>query len=84
MQIEIPPESERFVLARAQAAGFDNVGDYVLNMILEDDTEQLDMERLERLAVEGLESGDAGSLSQEDWKNMRAKLEQRIAEDQQS
>lgn len=49
--------------------------DYVLNLILKDDAEQLDLARLERLAIEGLESGDAGTLTQEDWKEMRAKLE---------
>ena len=84
MQIEIPPESEKLVQARAKAAGFNEVRDYVLNLILKDDAEQFDMARLERLAVEGLESGDAGTLTQGDWKTMRAKLEERIVPHQRS
>jgi antitoxin ParD1/3/4 len=82
MHIEIPAESEQFVQARAAAAGFDNVQDYVLNLILEDDAAQFDRTRLERLAIEGLESGDAGTLTQADWQEMRAKLEQRISQHQ--
>ena len=84
MQIEIPSESEKLVQARAKAAGFDDVKDYVLSLILKDDAEQFNISRLERLAIEGLESGDVGALTQADWKEMRAKLEQRIAQHQQS
>ncbi len=81
MQIDIPHESEKLVKAQTQAAGFDNVTDYVLNLIQEDDVEQFDRGRL---AVEGLESGDGGSLASEDWKTMQANLEKRIASRQRS
>ncbi len=78
MHIEIPPESERLVKARAEAAGFDNIQDYVLNLILEDDAEQFDRARLERLAIEGLESGDAGLMTKQAWANIRSEVAARI------
>ena len=84
MQIDIPDDSEAFVKARAHAAGYQDVRDYVLSLILEDDASQIDVARLERLAVEGLESGDGGTLSSEDWQAMRSDLESRIASRQQS
>lgn len=71
MQIEIPLSWETIVKERAAAAGFGDVGDYVLGLIQADTfspsrlDELANDPRLEQLALQGVGSGPAEPLDME-------------------
>ena len=68
MQVVIPDDVETFVKNQASVAGYQNVSEYVLSLILQDHEARklLDEfaadERVETLALEGLDSGPAMPL----------------------
>ena len=83
MQIPIPKTIEAIVLQQAQEAGYDNAAEYVVSLILSHEPDELspsDNERLERLASEGLASGDAGPMTDQDWANIRAEVQRRTTD----
>ena len=90
MNIEIPKDAEDFVKQQAAAAGFADVQQFVLSLILNNSenispTDAVTSEPYyEQLVVEGLESGSSTPVSEEHWSEVRERLKQRIAQQGQS
>ena len=91
MQINISGEAEALLKRNAALAGFeDDVEQYVLSLILEDEPEPpvampaANDPRIIQAIDEGFASGDAGEITPEFWEERRRKLEQVIAQRQKS
>lgn len=86
MQIHIPPEAEELVRARATAAGFSDVSHFVLQRALCDDEDLAAMDvaasdpRAAQLILDGLNSGPATPMTEDDWHRLRDDVRQRLHE----
>ena len=85
MQIQIPKEAEAHLKSLAAEAGFGkDVQQYVLHRSLGSDLDEEKLEalrndpRIARLIEEGLASGNAGPMTDQDWSDIKERLEQRI------
>ena len=84
MQINIPDHASQYLARKATDAGFATPEEYLLTLIEQDQSatayaESLTSdERLERLALEGLESGEAGPMTKQDWADVRRQVAARI------
>ena len=71
MQIQIPDEAKEQILSQARNAGFENVADYMLNLVRQDQQRRSFAEsiasdpRIEALAQDGIDSGPAVLLDME-------------------
>ncbi len=83
-QIDLPTDALELAEEQAAAAGFPDVNEYLLTLIRLDQEQRQQLhslgsdKRLERLAMEGLESGDAGPMTKANWAELRAELSRRI------
>jgi Arc/MetJ-type ribon-helix-helix transcriptional regulator len=68
MQIAIPEQAQGLLKQQAFAAGYEDVSDYVVSLVLQDRESRRQLEafanddRMEALAIEGLDSGPAVPL----------------------
>lgn len=78
--LEIPLDDETLVFLNRQAAesGCESAGVYVAALIAAD-YKQWARENLERLLLEGIESGPATPMTRRDWDDLRLRVRQRIA-----
>ncbi|MBM3752618.1 MAG: hypothetical protein FJW38_01405 [Acidobacteria bacterium] len=74
MTITLDPKVEERLRARAEAAGL-TVDRYVENMILEEESPE---DELERLLLEGLNSGESIPVDAKFWAERRAEVERRL------
>ena len=74
MPITIHPDLEAKLRARAEAAGV-NVETYIERIALDDQTAA---EELERLAMEGLDSGDPVVIGPAYWEEKHRRLDERL------
>lgn len=85
VQINISADMEELARRNAALAGFDDVGEYVLSLIVEDDRQRGTTlpdrkdPRIIKAIEDGYASGDAGEITPEFWEERRRKLEERIA-----
>jgi len=74
MTITLDPKVEERLRARAEAAGL-TVDRYVENMILEEESPE---DELERLLLEGLNSGESIPVDAKFWAERRTDVERRL------
>ena len=67
----------QFVDERAQAGGYSTPTEYVRSLI-RDDKKRAAQERLDKLIVEGLESGTPVEVTPEDWNEIRQTARNKI------
>ena len=67
--------SRAFVEAEAREKGYESPDEYLESLVMRARKKR---ERLEALLLEGLESGDAGPFTPEDWEAMRREAMLRI------
>jgi antitoxin ParD1/3/4 len=81
--VEIPETLRAYVEGRIQSSGYGNANEYLLDLIQLDQKSQESIKpytsgaEIEGLLVEGLESGDAGLMTDEDWAELRRPYENR-------
>ena len=79
MNISLPEALKRFAVERAEQAGFSNPSDYV-RALIRDDRKRAQKEKLDRLLVEGLSSGDPQLLDKAEWDDIRSQIRTRAKE----
>jgi antitoxin ParD1/3/4 len=77
MNISLPDELKEFVDQQLQA-GYSSASEFVRELIRKAQKEA-NREKLEALLLGGLDSGSASPLTDEDWRTLREKAEQRWA-----
>ena len=74
MQIEIPKEAETLLRDKAAAAGME-VTDYIVRLAFQDEKSVVyDEDRLVRLAMEGMESGEPTAWTHTDFEKTKTDL----------
>jgi len=73
MNISLPEALKRFARERAEQAGFANPSDYVRDLIRAD-RKRAEKERLDRMLMEGLASGDPQLLDSKEWDDIRSEI----------
>ena len=72
MNVSLPESLRKFAEERA-AKGYSSVSEYFRELIREDQ-KRLAKERLERLLLEGLDSGEPVPVTPEYWEKLRARV----------
>ena len=78
MNVSLPEALKDYVQERVAEGTYSNPSDYVRALIREDMKRQAE-EKLDALLLEGLNSGPAEPMTERDWADMRADLEEHIA-----
>jgi antitoxin ParD1/3/4 len=78
LTVTLPEPLGDYVRERAAQAAHGDPGDYVRALIAED-MRQREEERIDALLMEGINSGPAEPMTQEDWDYIRAELEEHSA-----
>ena len=79
MNVSLPDEMKAFVEEQVQRGGYSTASEY-LRELIRDAQKQAAEERLEKLLLEGLDSGPATPMTKKDWEDLRRELERRRAE----
>ena len=79
MNISLPDEMKTFVEEQVQQCGYSTASEYLRDLI-RDAQRQAAKERLEKLLLEGLDSGPATPLTRKDWEDLHGELEKRRTE----
>jgi antitoxin ParD1/3/4 len=82
MNISLPDSMKAFIEEQAAKAGFGTVSEYMRAMIREVQERQSRRERVDRLLLEGLDSGPATPITRSDWDAIRREVHKRHAERQ--
>ena len=73
MTISLPDELKAFVEERARAGSFASSSEFIRQLVREDQ-KRAEREKLERMLLEGVESGEPIRVTDEYWKTLRASL----------
>ena len=76
MNIAIPAPMKLFVQERVSEGGYSSVSEYVRELIRADQKRRVD-ERIDRLLLEGINSGEPITLTPEYWEEKKRKLTER-------
>jgi putative addiction module CopG family antidote len=80
MNIRLPAELGEYVLGRVATGEFADADDYIRSLVEADRELQIEMTpELERLLLEGLNSGPARTISAEEWQAKIDRLQDRHA-----
>lgn len=78
MNISLPEQMRAWVDAQLHEGRYGNLSEYVRDLIRRDQ-ERLAQDRLERLLLEGLDSGPATPMTAADWADLRTMVTREAA-----
>ena len=76
IHISLPESMREFVEEQAAQGGYETANEYLLALI-RDAQKRKAQERLEALLLEGLESGPATAMTDDDWDDLRRRFDER-------
>lgn len=76
MNISLPDDLKAFVEEQVTAGGYGTTSEYIRELV-RDARKQAARERLEALLLEGLNSGPATPMTDEDWEMLKRKARER-------
>jgi antitoxin ParD1/3/4 len=76
INISLPESMREFVEQQVAQGGYGTVSEYLLALV-RDAQKRTAQERLEALLLEGLESGPATEMTDDDWDEMRRRFDER-------
>lgn len=79
MNISLPDAMKTFVEEEAAKRGFETVSEYVRSILREVQERQAERERINALLLEGVRSGPATPMTEEDWEFIRREARRRAA-----
>ena len=77
LNISLPAPMREWIEAQVKGGRYGNASEYLRELIRRDQ-ERKAQERLEKLLLEGVESGTASPLTQEDWSELRTEVAERL------
>lgn len=77
MNVSLPDEMKSFVDAQIANGGYSTASEYI-RMLVRDAQKRAAEEKLEKLLLEGLESGPGKPFTAEDWEGIRRRARARI------
>src|ERR1051326_7981539 len=76
LRISLPEALQAFVEKQVAAGGFSSTSEYLSALIRDDQIRKAEA-RLEALLLEGLESGPAVEMTDDDWDELRRRFDER-------
>lgn len=76
MNVSLPAAMKKYVRERVKADNYSNASDYIRTLIREDQRRR-GIDVLERLIVEGLNSGEGVTLNDAEWAKIRQEARRR-------
>ncbi len=77
MNISLPDSMRVYIEEQVAEGNYSTVSEYFRELVRQDQKRKA-QERLETLLIEGLESGNATAMTDEDWQNIRQAVRERI------
>ncbi|MGK7915836.1 MAG: type II toxin-antitoxin system ParD family antitoxin [Prochloraceae cyanobacterium] len=77
MNISLPEGMKHFVEAQVIAGEYSTASEYIRSLIRNEQKRQADA-KLEALLLEGLDSGPATEITEEDWSNIKNRVRARL------
>lgn len=77
MNISLPDSMRVYIEEQVAEGNYSTVSEYFRELVRQDQKRKA-QERLETLLLEGLESGNATAMTDEDWQNIRTSVRERI------
>lgn len=77
MNISLPETLRDYVDEQIEAGGYGTVSEYVRDLIRQDQRRKAKA-RVEALLIEGLDSGEATPMTDEDWASIRQAVQERV------
>lgn len=77
MNISLPDNLKNFVEMEVSEGGYSTTSEY-FRMLLREAQERKAKARLEALLVEGLNSGEATPMTEDDWTDIRREVRERV------
>jgi antitoxin ParD1/3/4 len=81
INISLPDSMRAYVEEQVNSGGYSTVSEYFRELIRQDQKRKA-KERLETLLLEGLESGAATAMTEQDWEDIRKTVRQKVAKQQ--
>jgi antitoxin ParD1/3/4 len=81
LNISLPESMRAYVEERVTSGGYGTASEYIRSLIRADQKRQ-GTERLEALLLEGLDSGTATPMTERDWADIRAEVQEKVAQRQ--
>jgi antitoxin ParD1/3/4 len=79
MNVSLPRTLRSYVDERVSSSAYTSASEYVRELIRKDREERAAHDRLERLLLDGYQSGPATERTEADWAAMRERVTQRLA-----
>ncbi|HIK11652.1 MAG TPA: type II toxin-antitoxin system ParD family antitoxin [Oscillatoriaceae cyanobacterium M33_DOE_052] len=79
INISLPDSMRAYVEEIVAKEGYSTISEYFRELVRQDQKRKAS-ERLETLLVEGLESGSATPMTEEDWQEIRSTVRQRLSQ----
>ncbi len=81
INISLPESMRTYIEEQVAQGGYSTVSEYFRELIRQDQKRKT-TERLEGMLLEGLESGNATAMTEEDWMEIRQAVRSRISKHQ--
>jgi antitoxin ParD1/3/4 len=79
LNISLPDSMRTFIEQKVSQSGYSTASEYIRQLVREDQ-KRAAQERLERLLMEGIESGPSKDMTAADWNELKNRVWQRHAE----
>jgi len=77
MNVSLPEKMKEYVEEQSREEGYSTTSEYIRALIREDRKRRA-QEKLEELLLEGLDSGEPEPWTEEDWKEIRMEVQERL------
>lgn len=78
INISLPEEMRVYIEQQVASGGYSTVSEYIRQLIRQDRQQKAE-QQLEKLLLEGLNSGEATPVTAEDWTEIRQAVKKKIA-----
>jgi antitoxin ParD1/3/4 len=75
LNISLPESMKKFIEEQVEKGGYGTASEYVRGLVRA--AQEKEGERLDKLLLEGLESGDLGPMTKQDWDRIREEVRRR-------
>lgn len=77
INISLPESMKAYIEEQVASGGYGTVSEYIRELIRQDQKRRA-KERLETLLLEGIDSGSATAMSEQDWQDIRHAVREKI------
>ncbi|NJR23333.1 MAG: type II toxin-antitoxin system ParD family antitoxin [Richelia sp. CSU_2_1] len=80
INISLPDSIKAYLEKQVARGNYNNISDYIWELIVQDQKRKTAKERVEELLLEALDSGEASPMTDVDWENIRQTVRNNVAQ----